>query len=146
MIPIQDQVSRKCLVKHIYYVCPVEVLKLPQVTNEITEVSVHQLNLGWQEFLHSWGISIWAHTTVLNSHNSDLNHVCVAFIEHTWVYGLCHTDWACVPSHKMTWQGNMIYIDHIGIHESEAMTGTSCRLACAPDRRLTSSIGKLGWD
>ena len=59
------------------------------------------------------------------------------------MYGLCHTDLACVPSCKMMCQGNVIYIHHIGIHESEAMTGTSCRLACAPDRHLTSSIGEL---
>ena len=35
-------------------------------------------------------------------HHIDLNHVCVAFIEYTCVYGLCHTDQACVPSRKMT--------------------------------------------
>ena len=60
------------------------------------------------------------------------------------MYGLGHTDQACMPSGKMMCQGNMIYIHHIGIHDSEAMTGASCRLACAPDGRLTSSIGKLG--
>ena len=102
-------------------------------------------NISWQSippFLFYFFVE-WA---LAASVTPDLNHVCMAFIEHMWVYGLCHTDQACAPSRKMTWQGNMIYIHLIGIHESEAMTGASCRLTCAPDGRLTSSIGKLGWD
>ena len=54
--------------------------------------------------------------------NYDLNHVCVTLIEHMYYY--IHT------SYRYPF--------------GEAMTGASCRLVCAPDRRLTSSIGELG--